>query len=166
VAVEIEVSFAAADDVGEIVAVLTEAAAWMAAKQCPVWSASTLTPAFVAPLVAQREFLAARSGGIIAGVCTLSRADPIFWPDDPPGEAAYLHKLAVRRAFAGRAVTPALVEACGGLARSWGRRALRLDCHPLLRGIYGGLGFTYVDTQDVAADDGSILIVDRLQMSL
>lgn len=162
----IEVSFAAADDVTEIVAVLTEAAAWMAAKQCPAWSASTLTSAFVAPFVAQREFLAARSGGLIAGVCTLSRTDPVFWPDGPPGEAAYLHKLAVRRAFSGRAVTPALVDASERVAGSWGCNALRLDCHPMLRGVYEALGFTYVDTRGVIEDGDQPMIVDRLQRTL
>jgi GNAT superfamily N-acetyltransferase len=161
-----EVSFAAADDVAEIVAILTEAAAWMAARHCPAWSASTLTPDFVAPIVVQRGFLAARSGGMIAGVCTLSRTDPIFWPDDPPGEAAYLHKLAVRRAFSGRAVTPALVEACQRVAESWGCNALRLDCHPMLRGVYEALGFTYVDTRSVVEDGDQPMIVDRLQRTL
>jgi GNAT superfamily N-acetyltransferase len=161
-----ESGYATAEDVPEIVAVLTEASARMAAKHNPLWQASVLTEAFVTPRVERAEFIVARRGGEIAGVCTLTRSDPEFWPEDPVGQAAYLHKLGIRRRFAGGGVTARLVEHCLGLARVWGCAALRLDCHPTLRGLYERLGFSYVDTREVREDDGQTITVDRLQVWL
>ncbi|EPU1587171.1 GNAT family N-acetyltransferase [Pseudomonas aeruginosa] len=50
----------------------------------------------------------------------MSAEDPEFWPDALKGEAAYLHKLAVRRTHAGRGVSSALIEACRHAARTQG----------------------------------------------
>jgi GNAT superfamily N-acetyltransferase len=161
----VEIGVAVPADGPRIVDILTEGAAWMAAKDCPAWSAAVLTEAYVAPRIARSEFLAARVGGEIAGVCTLSRTDPVFWPDDPPGFAAYLHKLAVRRAFAGGSVTRALIAHCAELAGRWSCSALRLDCHPVLRPLYERHGFSYVDTRGVREDD-DLLVVDRLELLL
>jgi GNAT superfamily N-acetyltransferase len=161
-----ETGHATAGDIPEIVALLTEASAWMAMKGTPPWQASVLTEAFVMPRVERGEFIVARCGGEIAGVCTLTRSDPEFWPEDPVGQAAYLHKLGVRRRFAGGGVTTHLVAHCVGLARRWECAALRLDCHGALRGLYERLGFSYVDTRQVREDDGQTIIVDRLQLWL
>ena len=160
-----DIRFAAPQDGAQIVGILAEGAAWMAAKGCPAWSASVLTEAFVAPRIARCEFLAARAGGEIVGVCTLSPSDPVFWPDDPPGFSAYLHKLAVRRGVAGAGVSRALIAHCAALARSWNCSALRLDCHPMLRPLYERFGFGYVDTRRVL-DFGEMIVVDRLELRL
>jgi GNAT superfamily N-acetyltransferase len=138
--------FAVAHDANEVIAVLTEAAAWMATKGTPAWDASVLSEAFVAPLIARSELLVARSDTGIVAVCTLARSDPEFWPDASVGFAAYLHKLAVRRPHAGGVVTPHLIERCSSVARDWGCSMLRLDCHPNLRSLYERLGFSYLDT--------------------
>ncbi|HEY2751476.1 GNAT family N-acetyltransferase [Phenylobacterium sp.] len=162
----IEVGFASHTDVGDIVATLLEGAAWMAAKHSPAWQVSDLTPAMATAFVSRSEFIAARAGGDLVGVCTLTRVDPDFWPEDPPGFAAYIHKLAVRRAFAGGQVTRSLVEHCLTLARAWGCKALRLDCHPVLNPVYRRLEFNYVDTRNVALADGRTLLVDRFEIRL
>jgi GNAT superfamily N-acetyltransferase len=162
----IATGFATAADVAEIVSIMCEGAAWMAAKGCPPWVVSALTPAMVAPLVARSEFIAARAAGELVGVCTLSATDPDFWPEDAPGFAAYIHKLAVRRTFAGGRVTSRLVEHCRSLAHEWRCKALRLDCHPILHPVYRRLGFSYVDTRDVGLADGRTLLVDRFEIRL
>ncbi|OPE06786.1 GNAT family N-acetyltransferase, partial [Pseudomonas aeruginosa] len=78
------------------------------------------------------------------------------------GEAAYLHKLAVRRTHAGRGVSSALIEACRHAARTQGCAKLRLDCHPNLRGLYERLGFTHVDTFNPGWDP--TFIAERLDV--
>jgi GNAT superfamily N-acetyltransferase len=162
----VEVDLAAPADGEQVAGLLTDGAAWMAAKGCPAWSAAVLTEAFIGPLIARAEVWVARSGGEVVGVCTLSRADPVFWPEAPAGLAAYLHKLAVRRDFAGGGVTRPLIGHCAGLARDWNCSALRLDCHPVLRGLYERHGFRFVDTRRVDQGDGEIIVVDRLEMGL
>ena len=103
------------------------------------------------------------SDGIV-GCCTLSAEDPEFWPDALKGEAAYLHKLAVRRTHAGRGVSSALIEACRHAARTQGCAKLRLDCHPNLRGLYERLGFTHVDTFNPGWDP--TFIAERLELEI
>ena len=54
--------------------------------------------------------------------------DLAFWPDAEPGTSAFLHKLAVRRAWAGQGVSAALLAFGREHGRSLGLRYLRLDC--------------------------------------
>jgi GNAT superfamily N-acetyltransferase len=55
-----------------------------------------------------------------------------------------VHRLAVRRAFAGQGVSVALLEWTVDRARTLGKRYLRLDCdadRPRLRALYERFGF-------------------------
>ncbi|ENZ0353944.1 GNAT family N-acetyltransferase [Shigella flexneri] len=114
--------------------------------------------------VLRSELLVASCSDGIVGCCTLSAEDPEFWPDALKGEAAYLHKLAVRRTHAGRGVSSALIEACRHAARTQGCAKLRLDCHPNLRGLYERLGFTHVDTFNPGWDP--TFIAERLELEI
>ena len=51
---------------------------------------------------------------------TLLLDDPKFWGERPP-DAVYLHKLAVRRAYAGRGLGARIVDWVDGEARRLGR---------------------------------------------
>jgi GNAT superfamily N-acetyltransferase len=164
--VPIDVGVALPADVADILDILREGAGRMAEKGSGEWAVAKLTQAMAMPFVERGEFLVARVGREVVGCCTLTRADPEFWPEDPPGEAAYIHRLAVRRSFAGGLVTRRLVAHCLGLARGWGCRALRLDCHPRIHQIYVGLGFSHVDTGDVRLADGRVLLSDRFEIRL
>jgi GNAT superfamily N-acetyltransferase len=162
----VDVGSAAAADVAAILDVMRDGAVRMAEKGGGEWDVEKLTPAMAMPFVERGEFVVARVGGEVVGCCTLTRADPEFWPDDPPGEATYIHRLAVRRSFAGGGVTRRLVEHCLDLTRGWGCRALRLDCHPRLHQVYLRLGFTHVDTGMVRLADGRNLLSDRFEIRL
>jgi GNAT superfamily N-acetyltransferase len=74
-------------------------------------------------------------------------SDPVFWPEDPAGEALYLHKLAVHPDWQGRKLSALVVGEAVQLTRAAGRPWLRLDTaaeRPKLRGIYEALGFRLV----------------------
>jgi GNAT superfamily N-acetyltransferase len=78
-----------------------------------------------------------------AATFTLLLDDPKFWGERPP-DAVYLHKLAVRRAFAGRGLGVRVVEWVGEEAARRGRAFVRLDCQrdlPGIRRYYERLGF-------------------------
>jgi GNAT superfamily N-acetyltransferase len=80
-----------------------------------------------------------------AATLTLLWDDPAFWGNRPP-DAVYLHKLAVRRAFAGRGLGSAIVEWVDEHAASAGREFVRLDCQRDDAGIrtyYERLGFEH-----------------------
>ena len=115
----ITVGFADPGDVEAIVAVLAEAAGWMRFRGGSPWSNEEINAKFVASRVNNSEFVVARSPSVMMGVCTLSKIDPLFWPEDRPRTAAYLHKLAVPRLFAGGRVTPRLVDYCRNIACAW-----------------------------------------------
>jgi GNAT superfamily N-acetyltransferase len=95
--------------------------------------------------IKRSELYVAESNGEIAATFTLLWDDPTFWGERSP-DAAYLHKLAVRRQFAGRGLGAALVEWADAQAAAAGRRFLRLDCQrndPGIRAYYERLGFEH-----------------------
>ena len=64
---------------------------------------------------------------------------PRFWPDVPQDEATYIHRLAVRREFAGGRVSQFMLDWAAERTASLGRRFVRLDCdaaRPQLRTVY------------------------------
>jgi GNAT superfamily N-acetyltransferase len=78
-----------------------------------------------------------------AATFTLLLDDPKFWGRRPP-DAVYLHKLAVRRAFAGRGLGVRIVDWVCEEAGRLGRAFVRLDCQrdlPGIRQYYERLGF-------------------------
>jgi GNAT superfamily N-acetyltransferase len=162
----LEIGPAAPADVAEIAQVLQEAARWIETWRDQLWVPELLGEDFVAPVVARGEFLAARIEGEIAGVAIVQPEDTLFWPDRPPGEAGYLHKLAVRRAHAGKGVSRALIEAAAMRAAGWGRSLLRLDCHPDLARLYVGFGFRKVDERAVVHPESGPLTVARMERGL
>ena len=158
-----DLGLAGPEDVTAVAGVLQEAARWITTWRSQLWDPALVGEAFVAPIVAARQMLTARTEGRIAGVMIALPEDPHFWPDRPAGEALYLHKLAVRRAYAGRGVPAALIDHAAGLARAQGRRLLRLDCDPPLARFYQGLGFRAVDEVDVRHPEAGPMRVARME---
>jgi ribosomal protein S18 acetylase RimI-like enzyme len=78
--------------------------------------------------------------------------DPEFWPDVLPGEAAYIHRLAVRRCYAGGRVSFQLLDWAVAETRKIGRTYLRMDVETSrrrLREIYEKYGFQYHSERNV-----------------
>jgi GNAT superfamily N-acetyltransferase len=162
----LEIGPAAPADVAEIAQVLQAAARWIETWRGRLWDPDLLGEDFVAPVVARGEFLVARAQGAIAGVAIVEPEDPLFWPDRPPGEAGYLHKLAVSRDYAGRGVSGALIEASAARVVGWGRGLLRLDCHPDLARVYEGFGFRPIDRREVEHPQSGRITVARMERRL
>ena len=86
--------------------------------------------------------------GQSAACMALFDYDATFWPDIAPGKSLYLHKIAVRRAFAGQGVSQALINFAKDEAKKRGIATLRLDTHPdrhKLRAVYEKQGFVCVE---------------------
>jgi ribosomal protein S18 acetylase RimI-like enzyme len=93
--------------------------------------------------VRQRELYVVEVEREPAATFTLLWDDPFFWGERPP-DAVYLHKLAVRRAFAGRRLGEQIVEWVDATAAAAGRSFVRLDTQrddPGIRRYYERLGF-------------------------
>src|SRR5688572_7072045 len=108
--------------------VLTEAAAWLERQGMPLWRPADISPDAVADDVNAGSYVLARAAGDVLGVMRLTPRDELFWPDAAAGEALYVHRLAVRRAHAGSAVSLALLEFACSEARALRCTHVRLDC--------------------------------------
>ena len=135
---------AAAADVAIVDQMIREAAAWVDALGVVMWEDGELDAGQMRAEVTRGMFFLATIAGEVAGAIRFQLEDPRFWPDRPEGEAAFVHRLVVRRAFKGRGVARALLEWAIGHARACDRGRLRLDCdadRPKLRALYESCGF-------------------------
>jgi GNAT superfamily N-acetyltransferase len=143
---KLEIRVAAPSEAKLVSTILTEAAAWLEGRGIPLWSPEQVSLAAVSPEVQARLYYLAWAGPVAVGTMRLTTSDPAFWPEAAPGEALYLHRLAVRRAAAGGQVSSQLLRWASGQATAIGARYLRLDCETFrlsLRGVYERFGFQY-----------------------
>lgn len=148
----ITISQALPRDTETVSSILLEAADWLKERDIPMWRADELSPERIASDVAEGHFFLARCGGEAAGTIKFQLQDTVFWPDTPADEAAFVHRLAVRRAFAGGELSAELLRWAGERAKSLGRHFLRLDCEasrPRLRAVYERYGFRHHSDREV-----------------
>ncbi len=132
--------------------ILLEAADWLRERDIPMWRSDELSPERITLDVAEGHFFLARRGDEAAGTIKFQLQDTLFWPDTPADEAAFVHRLAVRRAFAGGELSGLLLGWAAERARQAGRRFLRLDCEaarPRLRAVYERCGFRHHSDRQV-----------------
>jgi len=141
---------ATAEDLDEVVSTLAEAAQWLQRDGRPLWSPADYGQERILRDTAAGAYWVARSGpvpgqgGAVAGVMRLDLEDPHCWPEIVAGSSVYLHKLAVRRAWAGQGVSTALLRCARERTQALQRPWLRLDCvadRQGLRSLYEGFGF-------------------------
>jgi GNAT superfamily N-acetyltransferase len=132
--------------------ILSEAARWLEQAGMPLWREQELEPARIAPDINVGLFFLAENFGEPAGTVKFQLDDPIFWPEARPYEAAYIHRLAVRRRHAGTGLSTAILRWAVERTHALGRPYLRLDCaasRPRLRAIYELFGFRYHSDREV-----------------
>jgi GNAT superfamily N-acetyltransferase len=148
----IQVRQANPEDAGEVASILQEAARWLMESGTPMWKTHELDAGVIAADVGAGLCFLAEVGGERAGTLKFQLEDELFWPEMPAGQACYLHRLAVRRKFAGLGVSSALLGFAVERARSLGRPFLRLDCEshrPRLRSLYERFGFRHHSDRQV-----------------
>jgi len=134
-----------AGDVDAALSIMREAALWQLAQGTPLWQLENLTREKITNPA--EEFVVAWADGESAACCLLSFEDKLFWPEVPAGTSGFVHKLAVRRAFAGTGVTTQLMAHAEELCRARGVSVLRLDTdlsRPKLCALYERAGFRRV----------------------
>lgn len=127
--------------------ILREAAQWMIDTGNPNWDPAVFSAETVRQTPDAVVYLALVDGEP-AGTLQLVRYDPFFWPNlADPYDALFMHKVAVRRRFAGQGVAYKMFDAVCDLARAEGRPFVRVECRgdrPKLCAFYGHY-FEYVD---------------------
>lgn len=146
---QIEIRF---NEMQAAIAVMREVAAWGREQGYRLWPDEWLTPEELLTMDARPEnFCIGLMDGEIACAFLLQWKDSEYWPDAPAFEAAYLHKLCVRRTFAGMGMTRFVVDAVRTECRERGVRYIRLDTaldEQTIRKIYLKAGFKIVDIID------------------
>lgn len=131
----------------ELTRVLQAAARELENRGEPLWPPASLEPGALRDAYPQAEMvLGTQDGQGVAGMILLTD-DPLFWPDVPPGESLFVHKLAVVPALQGAGVASRMLGFAGARAEALGKRYLRLDCaaeRPRLRAFYERHGFCWV----------------------
>ena len=116
--------------VDKVVALLLTASARAEALGSFAWTVEDVgRPAMIA-CARRGELFGWVSDGELLGCVLLQARDDIHWPDDPPGEALYLHKLAVEPAVSGQGIATELIEFACALAVRRGCAMVRLDTIP------------------------------------
>jgi Acetyltransferase (GNAT) family len=143
---------AAPQDIDVVSDILREAAAWLEQSGMPLWRQDELDPNNISAEVRSGLFFLAECDGELAGTIKYQLEDKLFWPDVPQDDSAFVHRLAIKRRFAGGEVSSALLLWAIGRTHALGRRYLRLDCpawRPRLRGIYERIGFRFHSNRQV-----------------
>jgi GNAT superfamily N-acetyltransferase len=148
----IKISPALPRDIATVSSILLEAAQWLREQGIPMWRDDELSPERIRTDVATGHFFLAVFADEPAATIKFQLHDPIFWPDTPADEAAFIHRLAVRRAFADGQISELLLRWAAERAKTLGRRFLRLDCEasrPRLRAVYERFGFQHHSDRQV-----------------
>jgi GNAT superfamily N-acetyltransferase len=139
-------------DAESVAGILNEASQWLVGAGIPLWREGELETAHIITDIRAGLFFLAVSSEVPAGTVKFQLEDPIFWPDKPEQDAAYLHRLAIRRRHAGTGLSAAILRWAVNHTHTLGRQYLRLDClasRPHLRAIYERFGFQYQDDRQV-----------------
>ncbi len=151
----IRIRQATAEDASTIAAILSHAAKWVEQLDgTTMWVDNELAEGRIASEVEAGLFHVAECDGEMAGVLKFQLDDQLFWPDLATSDSAFIHRLAVRRNYAGRGVSTALLGWAVDHARSLRRRHLRLDCdaeRARLREVYERFGFRFHSFRQVGS---------------
>jgi GNAT superfamily N-acetyltransferase len=151
------------DDVAEADVLIREAAAWLIRKGEPLWGPNETSLDELQRVTRSGELVTGRVDGELASCMYLHDEDRVFWPHVVPGEAFYVHRLAVARRFSGRGYAHAMLEWCANEARAKGRPFLRLDCEPRakLLALYRDAGYRPVDPAPIQVGEHYVVRHER-----
>jgi GNAT superfamily N-acetyltransferase len=138
---------AEAKDAETISEILQESARWLIENDLKLWDLNHLSVENIRDQVEDGMFWLAKVETEAAGCVRFQLSDEEYWGDVPQADvdSAFIHRLAVRRKFAGRGISKALIDWAKTKAKTEGREFLRLDCadRESLRRVYENYGFEF-----------------------
>jgi len=151
------------DDVPEADALIRATAEWLIRKGEPLWGPNETSLDELTHVARSGELVVGRVTGELASCMYLHDEDRLFWPQVAPGEAFYIHRLAVARTFARRGYAHAMLEWAASEARAKGRPFLRLDCEPRakLLALYRTAGYSRVDSAPIQVGEHFVVRHER-----
>ena len=138
-------------DIDESISIMREAAQWLNDKKEPMWSFDELNRD-VLRNPAQEFIVMYGDNSESIATLLLSYEDNFFYPDIPRDTSGFIHKLAVRRKYAGKGLTNRLIEYAVSICKEKGIASIRLDCDPhrkKLCAFYESFGFELTDVKRI-----------------
>jgi GNAT superfamily N-acetyltransferase len=143
---DLKVVQARAEDIDTVLGILDEAASWIIEQKIPsVWKPGGFSRQTFLEQILRGEVHIGLVNETPAGTITLQWADLVFWGEQP-SNAGYVHKLAVRPAYAGQKIGLEMLKWAEAKARQTGKTILRLNClaeDRKIRDYYERAGFLY-----------------------
>jgi GNAT superfamily N-acetyltransferase len=134
------------EDLETVLGILDDAAAWIIGQKLPsVWKPGEFSREAFLEQISRAEVHVGLVDGNAAGTITLQWRDLVFWGEQQP-DSGYVHKLAVRPAYAGQRIGLEMLKWAEAAAREVGKRFLRLNCLAAdrkIRDYYERAGFLY-----------------------
>ncbi len=160
---ELAIARAGMEAVPETDALIREAADWLTAKGEPLWGPNETSYDELVRVTKAGELVTGRVAGELAACMYLHIEDTLFWPQVQPGEAFYLHRLAVARKYAGRGFAHRMLDWACRETRSKNRPYLRLDCEPRakLLALYRDAGFIRIDDTPIQVGEHFVVRHER-----
>lgn len=152
---KIEVIQASPSELGEALSILQEANEWTGRDGARMWRDAEIGAEKIRGLIESGSLYLARVNGEVVGTISYEVEDPVYYPEITDGSTAFVHLLAVRRAFGGQGVGKALITWAREKAIDEGKTFLRLDCvaeRQRLCAFYESLGFTKTGVRWIEAD--------------
>lgn len=157
-------------DTRAIEEILFDAVSWMNASGLQnLWNESNVKWAALSKLFKVNDFYLAYENRTPVACMALTDYDPLHWPDIPEGNSLYLHKLAVKRAFAGKGFSKELIDFAKKQALLFHMNAVRLDCNQhrkKLRSVYENQGFVCVKEITLFGNYDTALYVFKVKPGL
>lgn len=119
--------------------------------------------------IAAGGLLCIRDGATLAGVFSVTEADPAIWWELESGAHLYLHRISRAAGWPGRGLTEAAVDWADARCRALGREGLRLDTWADNRTMvahYERLGFVVVGHHRLPADPRLSVHYHGLELAL
>jgi GNAT superfamily N-acetyltransferase len=147
----------------DALSIAREAAAWALGRGVNVWADAELRECDFVAAAELGQLLMGFSGDRSAATMLLQASDPVYWPEAAPHTALYLHKIAVRREFAGLGWLTRLIEFAASDARNRGVRRLRLDTlyRSSLEGLYARHGFAALNEPPIVMGSRLMIRMER-----
>jgi GNAT superfamily N-acetyltransferase len=131
----------------EALAILQEVTTWAIGRGIEIWKAAELREQDFIIAAESNELVMGFSGDRSAATMLIQTSDLVYWPEVAPNTSLFLHKIAVRREFAGRDWLRRLIEFAVAEAKDRAIGWIRLDTlySSKLRGLYEKQGFAMVE---------------------
>jgi GNAT superfamily N-acetyltransferase len=151
------------DDLGDVVRLLADAAAWLHSRGLDQWPEGFAPPERIGPYIARGEVWLVHDGGqAVATARVTGVADaPQLWTPAERGELAlYVSKLAIDRAYAGQGLGAMVLRWITDHAAQLGYKWVRLDAwrsNPGLHAYYLARGWEHVRTAELSGRNSTTL---------